>query len=105
MFNDFLTSLLQIVVVLDVLGVVAYFVLGALKPRSRTVASTSFGDTAEVRYPFWRRALVRIRAPHLGLGAHGHVSGNRPRVRTSDSLDQALGNLKRVLYSYQEGLA
>ena len=97
MFNDFLTSLLQIVVVLDVLGVVAYFVLGALKPKSRTVATTPFGDTAEVRYPFWRRALSHLKTPRL--------SPRRHLAATGDSMEAALGKLKRVLYSYQEGLA
>ena len=34
MFEHFLTDLLKIVIVLDVLGVVAYFLLGVLKPKS-----------------------------------------------------------------------
>ena len=35
MFDHFLTNLLQIVIVIDVLGAIAYFALGALRKQKR----------------------------------------------------------------------
>lgn len=105
MFNDFLSSLLQIVIVIDVIGVVAYFVLTALRPRETEAPSG--------------------RAPHPTLGPSRSERGPRPalltRVRTSlgrlvprrtgrsthaasAGLEASFDRLRRVLNSYQEGL-
>jgi len=35
MFDEFLTSLLKVIIVVDVVGAIAYFVLGTLKRRKR----------------------------------------------------------------------
>jgi hypothetical protein len=78
--DHFLTSLLQLVIVLDVLGLLAYFALGSLKSRKKTAP-------APARPGIWARLCQGLRA------------------RREENLDAALGNLKRVLYSYQQGLA
>lgn len=88
MMDQFLNSLLQVVVILDVLGLLAYFVLGTLK-RQKKVVPTPIQLPAEPG--FWSR--LRERLPRRIGGAGG------------ENLDVALDNLKRVLYSYQQGLA
>ena len=86
MMDHFLNSLLQIVLVHDVLGLLAYFVLGSLRAKKKP---------ASVQVPsepgFWARLRQRFPA----------TAAEQP----SEDLDAALGNLKRVLYSYQQGLA
>ncbi|MBI2505064.1 MAG: hypothetical protein HYW07_17745 [Candidatus Latescibacteria bacterium] len=86
MMDHFLNSLLQVVIVLDVLGLLAYFALGSLRAKKKL---------APIQAPaapgFWARLRQRIPATAMG--------------QRSEDLDAALGNLKRVLYSYQQGLA
>lgn len=94
MMDQFLNSLLQIVIVLDVFGLLAYFVIGALKRRRRQAETpaptTPIALTQPERQPGrWRRLRQR-----LSFRPAGH-----------EDLDAALGNLRRVLYSYQQGLA
>ena len=83
MLDHFLTSLLQIIIVVDILGVVAYFVLGVLKPKPQKEAvPLRSGESIWTRLPWFRRP--------------------RPAVQASDAdFDQ----LRRILFSYQEGLA
>lgn len=88
MMDHFLNSLLQVVIILDVLGLLAYFVLGSLKSKKKP-ASAPVQVLAEPG--FWSR--LRQRLP-------GRVGG-----QGGENLDAALDNLKRVLYSYQQGLA
>jgi hypothetical protein len=78
--DHFLTSLLQLVIVLDVLGLLAYFALGSLKSGKKTAPPPA-------RPGVWARLRQNLRA------------------RREEDLDAALSNLKRVLYSYQQGLA
>lgn len=86
MMDHFLNSLLQIIIVLDVLGLLAYFVLGGLKSKKKT-------------------APVSVQAP-AGPGFWSRLRQRLPtRAGNREELDEALGNLKRVLYSYQQGLA
>lgn len=86
MMDHFLNSLLQVVIILDVLGLLAYFVLGGLKSKKK-VAPTPVQVPAEPG--FWSRLRERLPV----------------RAGNGEDLDEALGNLKRVLYSYQQGLA
>ena len=79
MLDHFLTSVLQLVIVIDILGVIAYFVLGGLKRG--TTQPTASGS------PFWDRLPWR-----------------RPRA-VAPATDGDFSQLRRVLYSYQEGLA
>ena len=89
MMDHFLNSLLQVVIILDVLGLLAYFVLGGLKRQKKAIPAPV------VQVPdgpgFWSR--LRQRLP-VQVGGQG-----------GENLDLALDNLKRVLYSYQQGLA
>ena len=105
MFNDFLSSLLQIVIVIDVIGVVAYFVLTALRPR----------ETETPRAPAPQPAPGQSRSdrgPRLALLTRVRTSLGRlvPRRRgrgqhtTSEGLEASFDRLRRVLNSYQEGL-
>ena len=41
MLNEFLTHMLQVIIVLDVVGLVAYFVLRARRSRDEEIASTT----------------------------------------------------------------
>ena len=79
MLDQFLTSVLQLVIVVDIIGVIAYFVLGGLKRRSAPSAPS--GTSLLDRLP-WRR----------------------PRAVVPAS-DTDFSQLRRVLFSYQEGLA
>ena len=83
MLDHFLTSLLQLIIVVDILGAIAYFVLGALKPKPRKeTVSLHPGESIWARLPWLHRP--------------------RPVVQASDTdFDQ----LRRILFSYQEGLA
>ena len=82
MLDNFLNNLLQIVIVIDVLGAIAYFALGALRKKKR-------GPTAiDIKGPsLWQRLTAR-RQP-----------------QTAAASDHDLAQLHRVLYGFQDGLA
>ena len=112
MNSDFLSSLLQIVIVLDVVGVVAYFVLTGLKAR-RTGAMDTRRPSSTPALPDRMTAepresagpdpgrLSSILSRLLPRRAH-HTAAS---AATGDSLEAAFARLQRVLNSYQEGLA
>ena len=78
MFDQVLTTILQIVIVADILGLVAYFVLDALRPAAPAEVPLSAGGSSFFdRFSFRRRRAV---APASEL-----------------EFDQ----LRRVLYSYR----
>lgn len=83
--DHYLNSVLQVIIALDVLGIVAYFVLGGIRSRA--------SKKQLVPQP------VTPRPASLW---------NRLRWRSScepaESLEPAFANLRRVLYSYQQGL-
>jgi len=93
MFDDFLSSTLKIILVLDIIGVIAYFGLGAFKRHKQkqpTLAPISVSNTVSntVSKPsWWRRTPRRITA------------------ESSATLQEACVSLKRVLYSFEKGLA
>jgi hypothetical protein len=89
--DNFLNSLLQIVIALDVLGLLAYFVLGGLKRTKKALPAPVVQVQAPAGPGFWSRLRQRLPARISGQGG--------------EDLDAALDNLKRVLYSYQQGLA
>ena len=89
MMDHFLNSLLQIVIVLDLLGLLAYFVLGALKRRKQAAEPVPALVMVEQRPGLWTRFRQRLSF---------HPGGQ-------EDVDAALDNLRRVLYSYQQGLA
>ena len=80
MFDSFLTSILQIIIVVDILAVVAYFVLGGFKRKG----SAKIASPATPKFRFNKKA--------------------RPATLASN-LPDAFGDLKRVLYSFERGLA
>ena len=107
MFNDFLSSLLKIVIVVDIVGVVAYFVLTALKPRHGEGTPHSSAPVTESTTPRWHgwpqvAALQRLRA---GFGRFSPSQPRHVRASTSEGLEASFARLHRVLNSYQEGLA
>jgi hypothetical protein len=94
-FDHLLTSVLQVVIVLDVLGLVAYFLLGGLKSRRQRkalqLAPVPVDAPASARSLFhglsWRRAPSAAAVP------------------AAVSLEVAYADLRRVLDGYHEGLA
>lgn len=96
MLNEFLTNTLQVIIVLDVAGVIAWFVLAARR-RNREAAPTMAVNAATVGTPetsLWGKLT----------GATG--SAQPVVARTSgSSLDQSLHQLRRVLESYRCSLS
>ncbi len=84
MFDYFLTSILQIILVLDVLAVIAYFVLGGLKRKSDAEFGRSgfrdFLPSLSGRWPWHREPAVPARAADFA-------------------------DLRNVLHSFGDGLA
>jgi hypothetical protein len=89
MFDDFLSSTLKIILILDIIGVIAYFGLGAFKTHKQkqpTLVPISVSNTVS-KPSWWRRTPRRITA------------------ESSATLQEACVSLKRVLYSFEKGLA
>ena len=79
MLNEFLTNTLQVVIVLDVLGVVAWFVLAARRPAHKMSVSSQAAHTVASPVTLW-----------------GKLTGPRQLQRASvqrvgQSLDDSLG--------------
>jgi hypothetical protein len=84
MFDNMLTSLLQIVIVVDLLGAAAYFVLAGIRHRRRQAAQPeSLLDPA--RPPLWAR-----------------MWGQRPQPVPATDGDYGL--LRSMLDSFRDGL-
>ena len=82
MFDHFLNYILQIVIVLDVLGAIAYFVLGALHKQNRAT------PPIELKNPsLWQRLFAR----------------SQPQA--VPATDRDFARLQEVLYGFQLGLA
>ena len=82
MFDHFLTYILQIVIVLDVLGAIAYFALGALRKQTRTTPPNDHkGPT------LWQRLFARS------------------QPQTVPAPDRDFARLQEVLYGFQVGLS
>ncbi len=84
MFDDFLSSTLKIIIVLDIIGLIAYFVLGAIKAQKQK--QVPLPQTLPGKRSWWRR------------------SSNPLPPEPADSLQEACVSLKRVLYSFEKGL-
>ena len=97
MFNEFLSETLKGVLVLDLVGIVAYFVLSARRLRRRDAVTVSARIDPVLGRSLWRK-LVRPQndARHVWPA----LAGSGP-----PSLDGALGQLRRVLDSYGSSLA
>ena len=82
MLDHFLNNLLQIVIVIDVLGAIAYFALGALKKKKLGPIPIDLkGPT------LWQRLFARR------------------QQQTATASDEDFAQLHRVLYGFQDGLA
>jgi len=82
MLDHFLNYLLLIVIVIDALGVIVYFALGALKKKKRVPISIDLkGPT------LWQRLFARR------------------QQQTVSASDKDFTQLHRVLYGFQDGLA
>ena len=92
MMDHFLTSVLQVVIILDILGLVGYFVLGSLKSKKKRTS---------IPAPVQARGLP-LATPRFFTRLRQRFTFSRSEG--PESLEAALGNLKRVLYSYQQGL-
>jgi len=91
MFDHFLTTLLQIVIVVDIIGAIAYFALGALRRKQR--ANEPQLSTEQAVKPhaveldnrsFWQKLL--------------------PNRQMALARSQEIDKLRHVLYSFQDGL-
>ena len=83
MFDNILSSLLVVVFVLDIVGAIAYFALGALRKQKRDLAPAP----APAQTPsLWQRIFSR-RQPQAVAATEGDFA-----------------QLHRVLYGFQDGL-
>lgn len=88
MFENTLTSLLQIVIVVDLLGAAAYFVLAGMRQHRRRMAQPEpapAGLVVPMQQPFWAR-----------------LWGRQPELVPASDGDY--GELRRILDSFRDGL-
>ena len=81
MFDNILSSLLVIVIVLDIVGAIAYFALGALRKQKRDLVPATDQTPS-----LWQRIFPR-RQPQALAATEGDFA-----------------QLHRVLYGFQDGL-
>ena len=104
MFNEFLTQTLQVILVLDVVGVVAYFVLSARKRAHKPVFAEAIGSEP-VAAPvsgdgsLWHKLIHPRRASPALCPTQTSGATQQP------TLESSLGQLRRVLESYRTSLA
>jgi hypothetical protein len=87
MFEHTLTTLLQIVIVIDLVGAAAYFVLAGLRRNRRRAGVTPTGLAGQ--------------AP---AGGWASPWGAPPQPQPAVTADSEFGQLRRILDSYREGL-
>lgn len=102
MFDYFLTSILQIVIVVDILGAIAYFVLGGLKQKRRQALQAVLNEQTVEIVPL-RKSLRERFASSNPFAFLKRCSWIQPRSATANQGD--FDQLRRILYSFQEGLA
>ena len=102
MFDHFLTSILQVVIVVDILGAIAYFVLGGMKQKKRQALQATLNEQTVEVVPL-RKPLRERFASKSPFAFFKRFSRNRPRPVPANQGD--FDQLRRILYSYQEGLA
>ncbi len=87
MFEHTLTSLLQIVIVIDLVGAAAYFVLAGLRRNRRRAAAAPAGLAGQAPGSRWTSSW-----------------GAAPQPQPAVAADGEFGQLRRILDSYREGL-
>ena len=124
MINDFLSDVLKIVIVLDLLGIIAYFLLGLRAKAQLTTAGvtaveaeSSSRETAGLFGPgFLNPAAAASDSPSAVHVAPERGFWKRLRARLSrksralhrvpaESLDREMIRLRGVLNSYERGLS
>ena len=83
MLDHFLNHLLQIVIIIDVIGAIAYFALGALKKKKRGPVPIDLKGPS-----LWQRLFAR-----------------RQQQTAVNASQKDFAQLHRVLYGFQDGLA
>ncbi len=91
MFDHFLTILLQVVIVVDLIGAVAYFALGALRRKQRASESPLTAEQS-------------VHPIALGLEPRSFWQKLIPSRRMAFARSQDIDKLRQVLYSFQDGL-
>ena len=115
MVENFLTDILKVVILLDVLGVIAYFLLGAVRPKLKPIEPLGgLCDKApDSSNSLWEKLSSTNRRPLVTplrrvFGRFGRLSPKRllasGRQGSRESLEEARSNLRRVLNSFREGL-
>ena len=124
MINDFLSDILKVVIVLDVLGVVAYFLLGLkTKAQPSPVRATNANVGEPIKEErglfgpgFLNPAVAASESPAYvnlapSLGFWTRMKTRMSRKRRSlhglpaQSLELAMGRLRGVLNGYERGLS
>lgn len=80
MLDHFLTSALEIVIVLDIIGIAAYFILGGLRSKEPKTAGNA---------SWWQRLLP----------------GRPANATNAPPIEEASQSFSRVLYGFQNGLS
>ena len=118
MFDDFLSDLLKIIVVLDILGLIAYFFLGMLRKRQfadknglANTANKSTGPSFSKSFkPLFQS---KINDSHNTISLRQRLIDYRTNRRrqkrfhssSHSDLESSFADLRRVLNSYCEGIA
>lgn len=125
MLNDFLSDILKVIIVLDVLGVIAYFLLGLKAKKADPVAGRTEPVPEEVTVVedgelfgpgFINPAVAAARSPSpLPAPAKSNLwtrvrralprRGRSLRARHTGNLEEAMMRLRRVLSSYESDLS
>jgi|TARA_B110000263_G_scaffold52188_1_gene43677 hypothetical protein len=98
MLNEFLTHILQVVIVLDVAGVIAWFVLAARRRSTETASAVQMVGVSQQQPSGVQQSLW------------GKLTHSAPKMQTATaqrsagSLDESLGQLRRVLDGYGSNL-
>lgn len=93
MLNEFLSHMLQVIIVLDVVGIVAWFVLKAKRSPQKAVAVDHEMPGPAAKMTLWSKLT----------GSRQQLQPARAQAK-GKSLDDALGQLRRVLESYRGSL-
>ncbi|MBT3342774.1 MAG: hypothetical protein HN712_02590 [Gemmatimonadetes bacterium] len=107
MFNDFLTTTLQVVIALNLGGLITYFYLGSRRRPTPTPAFGHFATAAAAPAPslsLWNKLTQPY---HKAMGRSRELATSAPaaaRACASETLDASLGRLRRVLNGYGESL-
>ena len=118
MFDDFLSDLLKIIVVLDILGLIAYFFLGMLRKKQcvdKVARTNSANESTGRSFSEHFKPLFenKIENSHDTASLRQRLIDyrtNRRRQKRSNSssrsdLESSFADLRRVLNSYCEGIA